>query len=323
MGRRTWLPVDGVILLDKPLGLSSNDALQRVRRSFRARKAGHGGTLDPLATGVLPIAFGAATRFLHDLVEAEKIYTATLTLGRRSNTGDGEGTITPTENYTSAIPAREVVEQVLTSFTGPIMQRPPMYSALKHQGKPLYEYARAGIELDIPPRSVTIHECRLVAREIDQLIIKVRCSKGTYIRVLAEDIGDAIGCGAYLSALRRDAVGRFDLAQAFALSTIESAAANASEDAPHLGLPPLSPVDEMVRDLPQVSLDNVAARQFTNGQAVELTAAATTDDRSSECADEDRWRVYGDGRFLGLGRRQAQMLNPFRVLPDTASQSSP
>ncbi|MFK7962717.1 MAG: tRNA pseudouridine(55) synthase TruB [Burkholderiaceae bacterium] len=318
MARRSWLPVDGVIVLDKPLTLSSNDALQRVRRAYRARKAGHGGTLDPLATGVLPIAFGKATRFLHDLVEAEKIYTATLTLGQRSNTGDGEGEITDTPGYVSGVPASQNIEQVLAEFIGPIMQRAPMYSALKHQGKPLYEYARAGIKLDLPPRSVTIHECSLVSVGLDQLQIRIRCSKGTYIRVLAEDIGDRLGCGAYLSGLRRDAVGRFDLGQSVTLETLENAAMHASDEAPHAGLPPLSPVDEMVRELPEVSLDDAAARQFTNGQAVALAPMAIDDDHSSAHADESRWRVYGDGRFLGLGRRQARMLSPFKVIPDTA-----
>lgn len=321
MARRSWLTVDGVLLLNKPLGLSSNDALQRVRRAYRARKAGHGGTLDPLATGVLPIAFGVATRFLHDLVEAEKIYTATIRLGVRSSTGDGEGELTSSPGYVSAVPGATQVEAVLNRFRGPISQRAPMYSALKHEGKPLYEYARAGIKIDLPDRKVTIHELSSVSVGVDELLVRVRCSKGTYIRVLAEDIGEALGTGGYLAGLRRDSVGRFDLGQSEQLTTIESAALSVEENAPS-GLPILLPVDAMVRDLPEVALNDHDARRFAHGQAIEMTAVesltgmlrpetATEPEVDTDC----RWRVYGDGRFLGLARQQQQMLNPFRVLP--------
>lgn len=323
MARRTWLTVDGVLLLDKPLGLSSNDALQRVRRAYRARKAGHGGTLDPLATGVLPIAFGVATRFLHDLVEAEKVYTATIRLGVRSSTGDGEGEMTPTAGHVPATPSPAAVSQALERFRGNISQRAPMYSALKHEGRPLYEYARAGVTLDLPEREVRIHELAEVSSDVDELVVRVRCSKGTYIRVLAEDIGEALGCGGYLAALRRDRVGRFDLTHAVRLADIESPAQAISDSAPPV-LPALLAVDAMVQDLPEVALNARDARRFTHGQAVAMSAAESVADGLSALAapagdpnpeDDCRWRVYGAGRFLGLGRQQQQMLNPFRVLP--------
>lgn len=337
MARRPWQIVDGVILLDKPIGLSSNDALQRVRRAFSAKKAGHGGTLDPLATGVLPIAFGAATRFLHDLVEAEKTYTATLRLGLRSSTGDGEGELSPTAGYQSGRPDFAQVQAVLPRFTGLISQRPPMYSALKHKGRPLYEYARAGIKIDLPEREITIHELSVVSTDIDEIRLRVRCSKGTYIRVLAEDIGDAFGSGAYLVGLRRDAVGRFDLSQSWTLATIESAATSLNDSADSEGalersvetapiaMPALLPVDAMVRDLPEVALDDLAARQFTNGQAIAMSAAIATspldglESVAHEPIDGRRWRVYNEGRFLGLAKQQQQTLNPFRVLQASES----
>lgn len=323
MARRPWLTVDGVLLLDKPLGLSSNDALQRVRRAYRARKAGHGGTLDPLATGVLPIAFGVATRFLHDLVEADKVYTATIRLGVRSSTGDGEGEMTATPGHVGGKPSSAAVAEVLARFRGTIGQRAPMYSALKHEGRPLYEYARAGIKLDLPEREVCIHELAEVSSDIDELVIRVRCSKGTYIRVLAEDIGEALGCGGYLAALRRDRVGRFDLSHAVRLADIESAAQAVSDSAPS-GLPALLAVDAMVQDLPEVALNDSDARRFTHGQAVAMSAVESSSgnqpvpvapDNEPDAENECRWRVYGAGRFLGLGRQQQQMLNPFRVLP--------
>ena len=315
--RRQWRKVDGVLLLNKPHGFTSNDALQVVRRAYSAKKAGHGGTLDPLATGLLPVAFGAATRFLHDLVEAEKVYTATVRLGWRSSTGDGEGELTAEPSYAGVLPDQEKIDHVIKAFTGPISQRPPMYSALKFQGRPLYEYARAGIHIDRPAREVTVHELTIESASPEVLVLRVRCSKGTYIRVLAEDIGDALGTGAYLSDLRRDAVGRFDLTQAIDLARIQ-AAAPADRQAELDELPPLLPVDAMVRELPEVALDERCAQRFTNGQGIDLTAVSSMSARMAAASDtEQRWRVYGEGRFLGLARQQEHMLNPLRVLPVT------
>lgn len=314
MPRHAWLSVDGVLLLDKPPAISSNDALQRVRRAYRARKAGHGGTLDPLATGLLPIAFGQATRFLHDLVNADKRYTATIRLGARSSTGDAEGLITATPDHVPGVPSREQVQRVLAAMTGPVMQRAPMYSALKHEGRPLYEYARAGIMIERPDRAITLHALELVATGLDEVRIRVHCSKGTYIRVLAEDIGDALGAGGWLAALRRDAVGEFDLSDSHGLAEIDAAREHRTESEPHRGLPTLAPVDIMVRTLPRASLDAEAARRFCHGQAI---AWPMLDGHESHVAPT-RCRVYAANRFLGLGRLDGPMLNPERVLPDAA-----
>ncbi|PJC02436.1 MAG: tRNA pseudouridine(55) synthase TruB, partial [Gallionellales bacterium CG_4_9_14_0_8_um_filter_59_50] len=202
-------PLDGVLLFDKPLLLSSNIALQKVRRLFRAEKAGHTGTLDPLATGLLPICFGEATKFTHALLDADKRYLATLRLGQRTTTGDAEGEVVAQRAV--AVTADQL-RQVLAAFTGEIQQLPPMYSALKHQGKPLYEYIRQGETVERAARPVVIHELALQRWAGDELVLDVRCSKGTYVRTLAEDIGEALGCGAHLTGLRRSGIGDFGLA---------------------------------------------------------------------------------------------------------------
>ncbi len=336
MPRHAWLSVDGVLLLDKPPAISSNDALQRVRRAYRARKAGHGGTLDPLATGLLPLAFGHATRFLHDLVNADKEYTASVRLGAISSTGDAEGQLTATPGHHPGVPDRQRVLAALAALTGPIMQRAPMYSALKHQGRPLYEYARAGITIERPDRAVTIHSLDLIELGLDRLRVRVRCSKGTYIRVLAEDIGAALGTGAWLEGLRRDAVGQFTLARAHSLADIDAGRSERSDDHPHRGLPALEPVDTMVSSLPTACLDADAARRFVHGQAIAMPELAAVLDLAREPLRESgirhevatvllqdgyatttRCRVYAADRFLGLGRFDGPMLNPERVLPES------
>jgi tRNA pseudouridine55 synthase len=190
--------VDGVLLLDKPVGLSSNDALLKAKRVFNAKKAGHTGTLDPFATGLLPLCFGEATKFSQDLLEADKTYEATVHLGIMTTTGDTEG---ETVEQRDVDVTREQIEAVLARFRGPIFQVPPMYSALKRDGKALYEYAREGITLEREARPVTIHGLSLIDYSAPFLKILVTCSKGTYVRVLGEDIGAALGCGAHLSAL--------------------------------------------------------------------------------------------------------------------------
>ncbi|HET7794053.1 MAG TPA: tRNA pseudouridine(55) synthase TruB, partial [Rhizobacter sp.] len=200
--------VHGVLLLDKPLGLSSNDALQKAKRLYRAEKAGHTGTLDPLATGLLPLCFGAATKFSQVSLEADKTYRATLKLGVTTRTADAEGEVLQTREVQVT---REQIEAACERFTGEIAQVPPMHSALKRDGKALYEYARAGIEVEREARQVTIHAIAIIGWQHDELTLDVRCSKGTYIRTLAEDIGEALGCGAHLSALRRTASGPLTL----------------------------------------------------------------------------------------------------------------
>src|SRR6476620_10919129 len=211
--------VHGVLLLDKPLGLSSNDALQKVKRLYRAEKAGHTGTLDPLATGLLPLCFGAATKFAQVSLDADKRYLATLRLGVTTTTGDREGDVVRTVHDITV--ERDALTRACEQFVGEIDQVPPMHSALKRDGKPLYEYARAGIEVERVARRVRIHSIRVVEGEGDLWTIDISCSKGTYIRTLGEDIGVTLGCGAHLDALRRVASGALDLATASTLAQLD------------------------------------------------------------------------------------------------------
>ncbi len=211
--------VHGVLLLDKPLGLSSNDALQKAKRLYRAEKAGHTGTLDPLATGLLPLCFGAATKFSQVSLDADKTYRATLRLGVTTTSADAEGEVLQRRDVAVR---REQLEQVCAGFKGAVSQMPPMHSALKKNGRPLYEYARAGIEVERAPRSITIHRITVIEGEGDAWVIDVHCSKGTYIRTLAEDIGAALGCGAHLQALRRTASGPLSLEGACTLEQLEA-----------------------------------------------------------------------------------------------------
>src|SRR5574343_769112 len=217
--KRTWKQVDGVLLLDKPLGLTSNDALQKVRRLFSAAKGGHTGTLDPLATGLLPLCFGEATKFSADLLDADKTYEAVLKLGVTTDSGDAEGQ--SIANATVEAKKEQILE-ILPAFVGNIQQIPPMHSALKRNGRPLYELARKGIEVEAEPRAVTIFSIECLDFSGDSLTLRVACSKGTYIRVLAEDVGKAIGCGAHLKALRRTVVGDIHLGNTVTLSALEA-----------------------------------------------------------------------------------------------------
>ncbi|MCY0386410.1 tRNA pseudouridine(55) synthase TruB [Robbsia sp. Bb-Pol-6] len=215
--------LDGVLLLDKPIGLSSHDALLRVKGMLRAKKAGHTGTLDPLASGLLPLCFGEATKFSQDLLDADKYYEATLRLGERSDTGDAEGAIVETRPVTCDLAA---VDAVIARFRGDIEQVPPMYSAIKRDGKPLYEYARAGQTVERDARRVTIHALERLSDAAElagaqEVRVRVHCSKGTYIRTLAEDMGEALGCGAHLRALRRTRVGALTLDQAVTLQALQ------------------------------------------------------------------------------------------------------
>ena len=251
-------PVHGVLLLDKPLGLSSNDALQKAKWLLRAEKAGHTGTLDPLATGVLPLCFGAATKFSQLHLDADKTYLATARLGQRTSTGDAEGDVI--ETRTVAVNDAQV-QDVVRQFTGPIRQIPPMHSALKKDGKALYEYAREGIEVERPARDVTIFEltAKLVhAAEHEALEIIAKCSKGTYIRTLGEDIGEALGSGAHLTALRRIATGDFGIAQCVTLAALE---AMSGEER----LACLLPVDALLPHHTRVTLEGENVTRFLSG----------------------------------------------------------
>lgn len=270
----------GILLLDKPAGLSSNAALQRVRRLFGWPKAGHTGTLDPLATGLLPICLGEATKFSHALLSADKAYDAAIKLGFRSSTADAEGAL---EAGTEPAFSQERLLDVLRSFVGEIQQVPPMHSALKKDGRPLYDYARAGKFIERKPRNIIINLIQLIEYKYNIIRISVVCSKGTYIRVLAADIGEALGCGGYLLALRRTAVG--DLSLAAAVTLDELAAQEPGERAARL-----LPMDSLVRGYPAVHLDAQASRRIINGLAVQAVEKAGL------------IRLYDlQGGFMGIG----------------------
>lgn len=256
--RTTRRKVDGVLLLDKPLGLSSNQALQKARWLLNALKAGHTGVLDPLATGLLPLCFGEATKFAQRMLDADKRYVATLRLGIRTRTGDVEG------EPISVRPVQcdaEAIRRVIAGFVGHSTQLPPMYSALKHEGKALYEYARQGVDIAREKRPITLHAIEVLEMGDDWVTIDVQCSKGTYIRVLAEDIGEQLGCGAHLTALRRTRTAGFSLNDAITLETLE---AMPGQDRTDL----LQPVDALVADLPAIPLDRHQTEAIRHGRPV-------------------------------------------------------
>jgi tRNA pseudouridine55 synthase len=279
--KRTWKRVDGVLLLDKGSGLTSNAALQSARRLFSAAKAGHTGTLDPLATGLLPLCFGEATKFSADLLDADKTYEADVLFGVVTDTGDAEGAVIRRSQVSFGRPD---LEMAMRGFRGAITQVPPMYSALKLDGKPLYRLARQGIEVERAPRDVSIHELELIEYSGERCRFRVSCSKGTYIRTLMEDIGNALGCGAHLTALRRVAVGTLNIESAFSLEQL--AALSESERADRL-LPP----DALLQSLPRVSLDESASIRFCHGNPVQIGSGEV----AGKC------RVYDANRLLGLG----------------------
>lgn len=250
--------VTGVLLLDKPLGLSSNHALQRVRRLYRAAKAGHTGTLDPLATGLLPLCLGEATKYAGWVLEAPKSYQATLCLGMTSDTGDGEGILTPGSPFEGGA---EQLQQIVKGFMGPRQQTPPMHSALKVQGKTLYQLARQGETVARAPRAVHIHDLHIQDWQGERLVIEVTVSKGTYIRVLAEEMGVALGCGAYLSQLRRMATGAFRLEQAVTLETLEQLS-EYERDAL------LRPADQLLAGIPEQVLEVSEAQALSQGRTI-------------------------------------------------------
>ena len=253
-------PVDGVLLLDKPSGITSNLALQKARRLLAAAKAGHTGTLDPLASGLLPLTFGEATKFSSDLLEATKAYEAEIVLGIATSTGDAEGAVLTTS---VANVARDDVAAALARLSGSVEQVPPMHSALKRDGRPLYEYARAGIDVERAPRSVTIHRLEMRGFDDARVRIAVECSKGTYIRVLADDLGRLLGCGAHIAALRRTGVGDLTLAGS---TTLDALGGLAPDERRAL----LLPVDTLIEKLPRVELDASLADRFSHGQRLVL-----------------------------------------------------
>ena len=287
--------VDGVLLLDKPSGLSSNAALQRARRLYSAAKAGHTGTLDPLATGLLPLAFGEATKFAHALLDAPKRYEAVVRFGAATDTGDAEGAVTRT------LPVavdRAGLEAILAGFVGPRMQTPPRHAALKHRGRAYYDWARAGVEIPRPARAIEIHALALLDWRPPDAVVDVRCSKGTYVRVLAEELGEAAGTCAHLAALRRTATGGFGIDDAVTLEALEAMDADARQAC-------LRPVDVLVAGMPRVELASDDVERFRHGVAVPVAGSA-----SGRCV------VFGTGELLGLADVDAGVARPARLLAE-------
>jgi tRNA pseudouridine55 synthase len=284
--------VDGVVMLDKPLGLSSNAALQAVRKLFDRVKGGHTGTLDPLASGLLPVCLGAATKFASGLLEADKTYDAVILLGVATTTGDAEGD-TILEGRPEGCMAR--LPQVLEVFTGDVDQVPPMFSAIKHRGRPLYDYARAGQSVERQARRVRVYALELLSTSGAEVSVRVRCSKGTYIRTLAHDIGLRLGCGAHLKALRRTGIGGFKIDQALGLDQLAQLS-----QTERLGC--LRSADILLADLPAVVVGRVQAEALLQGRSVAVPAPLGA------------VRLYAeDGLFLGLGAGGQGLLLPKRM----------
>ena len=298
--------VDGLLLLDKPAGITSNAALQAVKRLYRAEKAGHAGTLDPLASGLLPVLFGEAAKYAGRLLDADKEYLAIARLGATTATGDAEGEILE-RRPVSASDAE--IARALARFTGRIEQIPPMYSALKRAGRPLYKLARKGVEVERAPREVQIRCLELLRRDGDLLELRIVCSKGTYVRTLAEDIGAALGTGAYLAGLRRTATAGFELEDAATFEALERMTSGARDRR-------LLAVDRLLEGLPPVLLDAPLAARFRQGQSVRLEDGAQPGEK----------RVYGPGgSFLGLGAlEQAGELRAVRLMasPQASAQAA-
>lgn len=313
MGRRKGRPIDGVLLLHKPAGMTSNRALQIAKRLFFAEKAGHTGSLDPLATGVLPLCFGESTKFSQFLLDADKGYRSTFRLGATTTTCDADGEViteVSTENLT-----KERVETALKEFLGDILQVPPMYSALKHQGQPLYKMARQGLEIERQPRAVTIHRIELldfrsgVAAEVD---VEIRCTKGTYIRSIAQDLGAALGCGAHVKTLHRCAAGLFEESQTVTLESLEATFEAGGYEALDACL--LSP-DAPVASLPAIYLPEQSGYYFRLGNPVMDPQAYRLGDQG------DIVRVFltseetAESLFLGLGELTGEgLVAPKRII---------
>jgi tRNA pseudouridine55 synthase len=322
--------LDGILLIDKPVGVSSHDALLRAKGMFRAKKAGHTGTLDPLASGLLPLCFGEATKFSQDLLDADKYYDATMRLGERTDTGDAEGEIIETRAVSCDMTA---VDAAIARFRGEVAQIPPMYSAIKRDGKPLYEYARAGQTIERESRMITIHALERLSDDSllqtsGEVQLRVHCSKGTYIRTLAEDIGEVLGCGAHLTALRRTRVGTLRVEDAFTLQALQDRIDEKVEASPDESRVPaldptdlLQPVDALLESFPATILDEEYARRFLHGQRLRLSHDAPMrwpegqPEVDPATADIGRVRVYDpQARLLGTAMLVGGRLAPERLV---------
>ncbi len=300
--RRKGRDVNGILVIDKPLDVTSNGILQQVKRLFGAAKAGHTGALDPLATGVLPLCFGEATKFSQMMLDSDKAYIATAKLGVRTETGDSEGAVVEEKPVPSGLDSA-TLEPVLERFRGDIQQVPSMYSALKHKGRPLYEYAREGVEVERPARPVTIYELTLLDVRGDELDIAVSCTKGTYIRSLVEDIGEALGCGAHVTALRRTMASGFTLADAWPVDKLE-AMRERGESLDGLLVAP----DAALSMFPEQELSGQPLVSIINGQPVRISGQPV----------DGFVRLYGNERFIGLAEAfpegEATRLVPRRLV---------
>lgn len=301
MVKAKWRSVDGIVLLNKPIGLSSNQALQRVRRLYQAAKAGHTGALDPLATGMLPLCLGEATKFSQYLLDANKRYLTCIQLGKRTTTGDREGEVL-TEELIPTL-TDESLEDILDGFRGDIEQIPPMYSALKHEGKPLYEYARQGIVIERKRRRVTISNLTLVSRTEDTLTLDIQCSKGTYIRTIGEDIGEALGCGAHLHSLHRISTAGYLPENMMTLDEFE-AIAEQGYDALDSHL---ISMDTAVEHFTKVDLSETDTKDMMFGRTIPSPV-------SLEHETVVRMYDLGSQRFLGLGQIKGAFIRPYRLV---------
>ncbi|MDO6443208.1 tRNA pseudouridine(55) synthase TruB [Marinobacter sp. 2_MG-2023] len=306
--RRKGRDVSGILVIDKPPGITSNGILQEVKRLYGAAKAGHTGALDPLATGVLPLCFGEATKFSQMMLDSDKAYIATARLGERTETGDSEGAVVATKPVPTDL-SPEVLEPVLEQFRGNIQQVPSMYSALKHNGRPLYEYAREGIEVERPARPVTIYELRLLDVRENEMDIAVKCTKGTYIRSLVEDIGEVLGCGAHVIALRRTLAAGFTLSDAHAVPDLE-AMRERGESLDGLLVAP----DAALSMFPEHRLSGQSLVSILNGQPVRIPGRAY----------EGFLRIYGNEGFVGLAEAlpegEETKLVPRRLVSDNGKR---
>ena len=299
--------LDGVVLLDKPLGMSSQGAVTAVKRALNADKAGHTGTLDPMATGLLPICLGEATKYSQDLLDADKSYVARIRFGANTDTGDAEGQVVrsfPLPQFVDDAAMQAALNALLPAFTGPILQVPPMYSALKRDGKPLYEYARAGLELERDARSVVIRTIVWTEVQWPEATLEVSCSKGTYIRVLAEDLGAALGCGAHLVGLRRTEVGHLSLAQSISLDDLLRTTANHADF--------VLPVDALLQTLPHLTVDAQQAKRLEMGQRVPL--AASTKFPLAEALVRIYRATAAPHNFIGTADWRSGVLHPKRLI---------
>lgn len=297
-------PVDGVLLVDKPAGPSSNAVLGHVRRLYSAAKAGHTGTLDPLASGLLPVCFGAATRYSGMLLDAPKRYLATVRFGIATTTGDAEGEVTAA--HPVAFDEAQL-RAALDRAVGPQLQIPPRHSALKFAGRPHYEYARAGIDVPRTPREITIYSLQLVEWKAPDATIAIECSKGTYVRALAASLGDELGCGAHLASLRRTGSGGFDVKDAVTVEAIEALDVEGRERL-------LRPASVLVAHLPRVVLDHATARSFRHGQPIACPGATVVSRHALRA-------VFEGVALIGTGEIRGGLLHPGRLTPEAASST--